>query len=1178
LRNMVTYVLTMIILVSIYSNIALPNQTNWFLEEVSFISSTGGPVYPGSSGALLKLYLRFIGTRALYPNVCIEPEYPFNTRTYCSPLLNSSGEPVDSVETGMLLNAEFILNIDRNATPGTYSLPVIITYYTENGLVEERLNVNLSIHSYPQPLISVVETYFTPHGYPGSYPVNLVVKMRNDGNVSIDSLDIHAVFQENIRPESARSSITYRVEPGQIFNVIINNLAIDPDSQPGNYSLLLNIDGSFRTSDGVLYNYSIQISTFYTIDYPPDVNLRILNYKFTANVVLPGLHNTGISLFVQSIEPGIVNLYAINVTLINSCFINGSTRDLIPYNAVLYYGDAVEIVIRGINIGEESFVEANVTLLVMIDRDGTTYFSKFDSKLFLQVSLRGLNITIVSIDWFNTKALPGSTGLQLTVVIANDEAVVLRDVVAKLNLSNVFNPDYLMIYGVQIEPYSLAELTYTGISVRYDAEPGFYSVELVLTFYLANSDGSTRAMTMFFNNIGVNVYSLENYENFIPKVIVESIYWGEYTPTHIYPGNPRAPLTVLLRNSGIYSVQNIHVNLISLNPDIEVLNPVVECSNMLSPSSSCQSVFYLNLAKANSGLKSFTINVSYISSSIGSQRTLYVIHNTTIVLPEPAMDTGVKLYSYGWINNNPAYPNSKGAVLSLVFANNELYSIQGIWINITLPESFKVSGDSGPLTYVAGPIPSFQIFTINYLIDIGSVKPGSYNAFVNVEYMIQTYGYVRTIKKSYLFKISVNNPSLAIAVLRHGWYGSTPINGTRGYNYILIIRNREFPSISKPMVKLDLPPGFYDPLTGFNTIYSYPIALIPSIQISESMLTQIPIPQLQQILPRLASDQESMGKGDYAVFTMNIGFNPLNETKVYANLSIIFIDHWGYEYSINNTIEIRIVTQPPYLYVEPQSPLVYFVNGTSYLDLGLTNPGDGDVYEVYIMLIPVTGNAIPQSNVRFIDRVPSRETVSIRFTLIYNPITISGFGEAYSGSIAFTVSIMYRDQLGYMRMLNQTIAIVPKPFIEVSVSQDTTAKLLGNKLIVNGIVVNTGLSKARSVIVTVEYGNISSTYIVGDLDPSSQLPFRLELTSTTRMLDTCNLIITYLDDFNTRYMRRYGLNVTYAEEPKIEEARVEHSMVMFYVLTVLATILFLVGVFIVIYKYLTSRLRTGVKI
>ncbi|MGB9828268.1 MAG: hypothetical protein ACPLSM_07100, partial [Thermosphaera sp.] len=675
--------LAFLILTSILSTLVLVGDSQeWVVESVSFKSSANTPVYPGSRGAQLVVEARYNGaSNATSPVACLtETPEVFTIPSKCSIAYDGEDKPLTRISTGEIARYVYSLEVDRNAQPGFYEMVLNITYYTaEAGVQYTLLPLTVEIARLPPLEIVAESAYFTPYAYPGASNIGLAVKIRNNGSTSILVLDASIAFPEFITPSSANVSLA-GIQPGESATIYVQGLTISPNAQPGEYLLSITLNATLTTTDGVRYSSSTILQATVEVSEPPSVNVQILDYGFTADAVLSGLNGTNIYVALQSYEPGIINIVFYRAEIVNGFFQNGSRAKIGELNAVLNYLDTYTFLINSVSIEESSdSVLLFLTLNAQVSRDGATFPTSINITLYLPITTRELLINVSRVEWASVNAYPSSTGNTLVASILNLESFSLRDVTATLNLPSVFYPQTVTVYNAVVNAYSVSEIAFSGIAISSTARPGRYQAEITIRGFIVNRDGSTSLVTLVFS-IEVIVSDPGQLSQFTPELRILDYYWGDGAPMYIYPGNSRAPFTIILQNIGLFSVSDVVVSLEPVNNDVSMLNTRLFCSPSLNPGGICSVVFYADLSNSLPGVKEFVVNVSYYVNAFNTEVFFMQSHTISVMLPSYPAGDGVILAEYRWLNNYPAYPGSEKALYYFSIVNLEAYPVYSIWI------------------------------------------------------------------------------------------------------------------------------------------------------------------------------------------------------------------------------------------------------------------------------------------------------------------------------------------------------------------------------------------------------------------------------------------------------------------------------------------------------------------
>ena len=1148
-------------------------NTGWSIESVSFTSRTGGDVYPGSKGAVLEVSVLYNSTQNAYnPSACIILPQGFTLRSpQCSmPVNYTLGQPVSA---GYLLEYRYIVDVSKNLEPGVYGFTLNITYYQQSTLETAILNGFVNVSEYPALNITITDVYWSPVGYPGSYPTALAIEVENGGKTTIQRLEAWVRLPGLFHLTSNKSTLQALAE-GERGVLTYNNIWIEPAASPGVYNGSLYVEATLQTSDGVSYRYSSQLSFNFTVDQPPNLQLQVLDYGFTADVVSPGLNNTGFRLTLRSLTASTLSNMYIEARVENALFENYSSVKTMVSNTVLNYGDVLTLSFNGVSIFENaSFIRVHLYIQAFQSQQGTSFPTSTVINIVIPLNTLSLNITILKTYWVDGVAYPDSAGNALVVELYNCMSADLRDATVELNLPEAFYPNRIVVQGVNIPHFSITRAEFNGIYVKPGVESGSYTVQISVRGLLYNKDGSSKLVSLILTgDIEVSDPALIASATSPPEI--SSYYWGSGTPQYVYPGNGMAPLSITIYNPGPLPLSPLVVSLTPGDRGILVLNDNLTLDAILQPGSSATAVFYLNLENASPGLKVFNVTILYGVSG-GSTHVLFnVTRIIRLYLNEWGAGNGLELVSAGWHNNYPAYPNSSRAVYTITLANTLPYQVSGVWLRLKPPSGLKPSTNYSLVYYLPGPVQPFQTVSASFLLDIMDLKPGVYPGLLEASYSVVTGGEAYSASRVVGVLFNISDPEAGLGVVSYGWVTGQPYQGERGAVYYVRLVDRDIPVMNGVEVEAKLPEGVRDSNT-MQSVASGFIGSLPQILAQLGQLTQ-PGLTLQTIIARSASaTQGGFSKGDFidVFFILNVENITADSYGLPSNVT--FTDHWGSTYSMRLVIPFVLKGSPPLISVTSDEIAVEFSNGTSRVKIALSNEYDYSLYDLYIALIPQTMNAIPFDNMKYVGELPAKGNITLEFMLVYNPVTFSvttGI-TASSPSIVFLATILYRDASGHLGSLNKTLAFQVKPFVEILLTPDTNARLIGGSVVVNGMLLNTGVSGARSVVVYATYGNQTAYEFLGDIDPASQTGFRVEIPVTSTSGDRIQVKVLYRDEYNNLYERSFILPVQIQNMTSTTSAQEARAGVeAYYIATVILVGVFLAGVFYLIYrKYFAGR-------
>lgn len=1158
-------------------------QTNWVIQNISFRSRTGSDVYPGSLYTTLSITLRYMGNREAWNSIGCIYDLPRGfsvVGSTCSPSRNLDDEVEFTVEPGELVYFSYTMHVDRNITPGLHEISVNISYYTDTGVSWEIIGFEVNVAEYPPLNISIEDIYLSPYSYPGSCPVNVVIRARNNGRSVVDNMVLRLRLQDELAdPPEINYSYPVSLEPGEVVYLNMGSTCIETGAEHGvYYNGSLYVYAQLSTDDGVLYADEAEYNISLVLDEPPSMKIRIVDYKLTNNIDITGFKNTGLTVMLRSEEQGLIRLSHSIIRLENARSLNGSTYVAYEHDIALNYLEVGEITYSGINIDDGvKYIKAYITLIGSTVRDNVVYPVSIDLALTIPLSSRDLYILVERASWTRIYAYPGSSGNTLTLTILNNEtSVSLVDAVVEIAFpGRIVYPDKLIVYDVSVNPGSLAEVSFPGIFIPPETQPGIYRALVNITGVLRAVDGSFRYITIH-REINVFITTTRDLDYVLPVFEVIDVFWGEGTPQYIYPGNSRAPLTVIIQNKGIVPSSDVVISIDNISPGegVGVLNRAYICPVQISPGDTCTAIFYLDVSNATSGLKTIGIVIKYTLEFIGVNKVFTQNITIDVYLPPFRAGSGVRVAYYNWLNDNPVFPNTKGAVLTITLVNLEPYTVYSVWVTIKLPRCMYIHNEAPNTIYISGPLVSLQVTTVNYRVDLEKCIPGYVTIEVEIDYFLQTANSGIRKKDNYVFRLPIHDDSSIVEYVQSGWIKAPIKPPVYGAQYYVLFRNRILPQISNPILKIKLPKGVVESRSNSSEPWITPTTRIP--------IQQVPLPlDLRSNIIQLVSQTTTLGgeeigvveRGDIVVFVISLNIEE-NITSFTAPYEFVFIDHWGFEYSISSSITVNLVTTPPLIEVYPETPLIIFKNGTAMLDIVVENKYNSTIGNLYVALIPISGNAIPLNAIRYVDKLSAFDKITLKYTLVFNPVQAAiGTMPISHSSAIFTITLIYTDMSGVNHLLNTTLAAMISPFIDISILPGVLAKHTGNTLIASGILVNTGISPARSVLIRLRYGVNETIYIVGDLDPSTQIPFRVETTSPY-IEDYCHVIVEYRDEYGSKYTYEQKLNIVKViEEKTTPPTATETADYVFRIIVVAAVIAMSALFFYSLHRYITKRTR-----
>ncbi|ABN70529.1 hypothetical protein Smar_1439 [Staphylothermus marinus F1] len=1073
------------------------------------------------------------------------------------------------------------IDISNNARPGNYTAKLsLFLLLRNNDGSYSNIVMNYTL------IIQVSDPYIDPinilnyhwgggKAYSGEKGASLNILEQVVTDTTIDKIYAVIYYPNGITSENTGDNYdTYIVNNpltyGDIFSLNYNAINISSNITGTTYivlkqSMLVTIDGS-QTWLNKTYVIILTISE-------PALNITLIDKGWTTDTISPSADNVGLYLTFQSFSQDTIREVIFKLYLPNKVYgPNGEKEIIRVINNNINYLQAFTVTFNGLNLDniESDHLVFNLSINAVMEHENGVYEANKSITVFLSINSPFKPLIVLGVrttyQGQPSPLLPNSNGEAISFVLLNNFRNTISSLKAELE-----SPSGIEVIGSNTQ-FINNLLSGSSTTISYmlrvgNITPGTYTLKLNIEMIIDSNGALVRQDQTIYYNI-----TIEDPSKYVSRILLIRSYWGTTTPSTIYPGDKKAPLTLTFLNIGEYTVYAFRSKLIPMDKSIKVLNNDQVC-NTLAVGSTCTVTFYLDLQNTSAGMKEFIVKTSYLQGIYGSYNNIEKEYNIKLDLPSfnaQINNSSIYLVSSGWNNNWPVYPRSEKTIYTVTLANLEPYSIGSIVVKILPPNNIVPHNTYDDTYYVEGPIPSLQTFTASFTLDVGDIDPGIYDAKIIVDYYV--YANNGGYRKSIIIPVvlEVKDPEKALTTIQYGWLGGQPPLVIHGATYYFIIRNNEIPSMNGIYFTGVLPENITYSITDTRLVNVTPQVIIPSIQASQNLQQQLATFLIQQSMP----SRQSAGLGDYLSFTLKLNLNLSKPYYSKIHGAINFIDHWGSVHVINISIPFIVVGKPLEIDILPKTPLIVFDNGTGYIDLVIDNPSKNIIYDTYILLIPASMNAIPLDNIKYIGTILSQTNKTIRYMIIYNPVSISYGGASVSSlTVSFRANIIYRDISGSVNILNTTVAARVAPFIDLEISPDITVRYSSGELVVNGLIINYGVSSARSVYVKLIYENYSTLSFIGDIDPASQAAFRLETKMEKPPTHNITLIIGYRDDYNGVYEKEISLPVQIVEEAKtpIPTAEKQDYTIYYIIVTVMVGV-FLSAIFYVLHKYMKKKI------
>jgi hypothetical protein len=496
---MLSSALLLVLAIAVAAVVASAQEEQSFkLISVNVKPQTGMNVYPGSKGVEVDVdYTYNGGNPARVSAACLKlPEGITPSRGYtgCSPAYTANGTVYTSIDPGSYVRFRYVLDIDKNVTPGSYRVEMVITYYIESngaleGPYEESYTFYINVSRYPPVKLRVLSAYLSPYGYPGSSS-QLNIVLYNNGTSTVTG----GTLQLSLPPgfTASTSSIQLPAIPlGSAYQASVT-VSINPSVAPGTYLASLEGTVAALTPDNVAYTSRVRLEFSFNVNSPPQNIVATIDKGFTA---APAGQAAGTKAYVvlQVVQPTatVYNVLA-RWHIVGGRFANGSTTAISTVSGVYNYGDVIVVESPLLTI-DSSEVEVHVTLEILASvGGGSPFWVKLGESIRSSLPPISPKLQLVNVYWREGEAYPGSSNLHLSVVLENQELAEIESLTAVLQLPpGVFAPANLTARLSQpIGAYRQFELSFGGIYVNASVKPGAYIAKLHLKGSLRLLDGS----------------------------------------------------------------------------------------------------------------------------------------------------------------------------------------------------------------------------------------------------------------------------------------------------------------------------------------------------------------------------------------------------------------------------------------------------------------------------------------------------------------------------------------------------------------------------------------------------------------------------------------------------------------------------------------------------------------
>ncbi len=1025
---------------------------------------------------------------------------------------------------GQIFKFTEVVNVNKSVTPGTYAV-MLKVYYTidepnQSVRTFKTLTTWITVSRYPPVRLKIVDEWWgSGEVFPGTSGATLYVRLKNVGTTNVDGGRAVLTVPEPLTPRKVRVSIP-ALSKGSAVTLAFNGIDVPVTVKPGVLNASLNLSLTAVTQDGVTYSYTILENIPLNISKPPKPLIKLINAVWAPTY----MSSRGVTIYVTLQNLGQTTLQEViaNLTLPPGVLTRGHRSYAIAtHTTPVSFGSVFTLVFRNLNVSLKSLRARDLTLNLSIvgSYRGAQYVTWF--KLRFKLKPISENILYVMQEgwvWGGRpgNALPTSKHVTYEVRLVNLGQNPISIVVPKARLPKGFT---LLSYGgtclAGVAPGSSCTVDLM-VDVSGNVSPGSYDGALNLTYVV--SAGGAYLYAGKHINITLSVKPPSAYE---PRLLLSRVGWGVTTPSVAYGRERRAAATITVVNLGRYVASNVYVTVTTPNASIKVLDGSGLCAATLPSGSACRLNPYLDLGYATKGHVLLRINVTYFITDYGAYvRRVKIFKASLKISTYAAQHLGnLQLVSNDWSGGLEVYPNTSGATYTVVLANHYPFSITAVTAYLKgLPPGIKPHHGMR-IAYVAGPVPSNQIITLNFPLDISAdVKPGSYSATLLVKYVVESGGSEFFKTSNYSVVLRVSRVTRGIEVITAGWAGSPAQPGTYGNYLYVVLRDDDFSVVKGLTARVTLPKGFTSTVNNESTVN---VVATSSPQLSS--LAARGVGGLRQVLsnPARAAQELStlapagqLSKGDFAFLV--IGVNVLNVTPgtYWGNATLVFFDQWGDMRTWRVRFPIEVLGTALYIRVWTNTVLNFNRSRAEPITINILNEGSAPIYDTYLTIYSPTSYLLVKSTPIYLGTLQPGRVRRVNVTVFFNPISLSQAPVTITyGNMPFIVTLLYSDVMGVRHVYNASVTVSVSPFIKLLV-QGVKVTQEGRIVTLSATLTNLGNAQAQRVVAYLRVnGRVSQPSFIGDVDPSSQTSFEVSANASGRV-SKVYLILKYRNPFN----------------------------------------------------------------
>ncbi|MEM2183497.1 MAG: hypothetical protein QXQ62_05150 [Candidatus Bathyarchaeia archaeon] len=669
----------------------LCNQKKFSIVGVVVRSSSGSQkIYPGSRRVSLRIEAAYLGNEtanSVTGHLKTVSGIDFSAGSGPSaPARSLNGSVALKVEMGDNVTFDYYLDISSTIQPKTYTLTLNITYRLELNptLLSEVHNISITISSYPNIELRVIDAYLSPASSPGSVNTNLYILMENIGESSISSADLEVIsLPDGFTISNSRVRIG-AVNVGERFTVVFSGLSVPINARVGLYNAEIHMDATMRTEDNVVYDDTAVIEVSFYVTSPPREEPIIISsiavlYQGSPAPLLPSANGITIrvtfinrlpeavsGMVIKPTPPGGIIMRSLSGTYIGGMAPGGSC-----------YVDMTVDVNPDIQIGMK-IIPLTVSYVRIVS--GASYMAEQNLNVTVTVESHHSyvpELRLVSAYWGSPNPAPvysSSQYVPLTLRFINDGRYDIVGGVVRAS-SDFLRP----IKNSEVLAARLTPGSYSSVILYFDvgADAGEVPINISAE-YVFDEFGTYLNVTRDFE-----VYlPVEAYSAMTSYLMVVSSGWQNNY--NVFPGTENATYQVTLTNRSPFSVGGILLTLYlpenfsssgGRSASAYIEGPIRSLGTFTSS-------FMVSIGDARPGRHNATLTADFILLTGGPGIRCIEEFNLTLSVNDDSQ--AVEYIGARWYEGSVG-PNTYGAHLIISTRNNYVDSMRGVILELNLP-------------------------------------------------------------------------------------------------------------------------------------------------------------------------------------------------------------------------------------------------------------------------------------------------------------------------------------------------------------------------------------------------------------------------------------------------------------------------------------------------------------